>query len=182
MIYDKISKQFIDMNPNQIGSEVDRFVILNEEQIQRANEMISAGQFDEDYVLEGTITPPTLEYLKEVKLNDLIANYTSNVSDGYYDKITGITLSKTDKDIMLFSQDVNGVRLLILDNNKPDTIPIFDLYDNSIRLTTDVYISLMCRYYIHNRNLFGLLKTKTQQIKDAEDISELNNIDITINL
>lgn len=180
MIYDKISKQFINMNPNQIGSETDRFIVLDESQIQRANEMISAGQFNEDYMLTGEVTAPTLEQLKEAKLNDLIANYTSNVSDGYYDEITGITLSKTDKDIMLFSQDVNGVRLLILDNNKPDTITIFDINDVPKTILTDNYISLMTRYYLHNRGLFELLKGKTLAVQSARDETELNEIDITI--
>lgn len=82
MIYDKISKQFINMNPNQIGSETDRFVILNEEQIQRANEMISAGHFNEDYVLEGTITPPTLEYLKGIATETVKNNFYLLIKDG----------------------------------------------------------------------------------------------------
>lgn len=90
MIYDKISKQFIDMNPNQIGSEVDRFVILNEEQIQRANEIINEGHFNEDYMLNGTITAPTLDVLKGIKLGELNTNYINKLAKGLNYNLNGV--------------------------------------------------------------------------------------------
>lgn len=192
MIFDNVSKQFLNMNPNQIGSETERYVVLDAEQEARLqtildyNEMVKANnenpanpklyekRIDVKWVLTDEETEKTLAELKAEKKRLLDIAHKAEIEKGYTYNTWNYPISDNTVNNIIKQET-----LIKIAERKSVTIDSFQLTDGSgvdRTFTAEQYYDFALGYAIVTAKIEKWYSNRRNAIENAQNGSELDVI------